>query len=109
MALNEDVRILSSKGGYQERWKDLFQANLDALFELALLLTADPREAEANLALAIDALDCSKPPEENASKVLQIAVARQSIRNAGPGFAAVEARSMLQSALLPLFTVERLP
>ena len=49
MALHEDVTMLSSKGGYQATWKDVFQANLDALFQLALLLTAEPQEAEANL------------------------------------------------------------
>src|SRR5258707_2040351 len=101
MALNEDVRILSSKGGYQERWKDLFQANLVLLFELALLLTADPQEAEAHLAGAIDTLDFSRQPDEDALAVLRMAVALQSTGTAGAvsPAGAVEARSMLRAGL----------
>jgi len=111
MALNEDVTILSSKGGYQERWKDLFQANLDALFELALLLTADPQEAEANLGGTIDTLDFSKQPNADALAVIQTALARQSIRSgeiiSSAGVAG--ARSMLQPGLLPVLQLKRFP
>ena len=71
MALNEKATMLSSEGGYQETWKDVFQTNFDALFQLALLLTADPQEAEANLETVITNLDFSKQPDNEALAVLQ--------------------------------------
>jgi hypothetical protein len=112
MVLDEELTMLAStNGGYQERWKERFQANLDALFELALLLTADPQEAEANLAAAVNTLDFSKQPDEDAFAVLQTALARQSIGSGGAisSAGAAEARSMLQPGLLPVLQLERAP
>ena len=71
MTLNEEATMLSSKGGYQETWKDVFQANLDALFQLALLLTADSQEAEAKVATVISTLDFSKQIDKDALAVIQ--------------------------------------
>jgi hypothetical protein len=109
MALNEEAMMLSSKGGYQDTWKDVFQANLDPLFELALLLTADPQKAETNLAGIINTLDFSKQPDEDVLAVLQTAVARQSVGSGGgiSSAGAAEARSMLQPGLLPVLQLER--
>src|SRR6266567_3770691 len=109
MALNEEATMLSSKGGCEETWKDVFQANLDALFQMALLLTADSREAEASLATVIGTLDFSKEPDEDALAVIQTALAHQSIGSGGISSSAgvAEARSMLQSGLLPLLKLER--
>jgi hypothetical protein len=111
MALNEEVTMLSSKGGYQETWKDVFQANLDALFQLALLLTAGPQEAEANLATVMSTLDFSKQPDEDALAVIQAALARQSIGSGGiiSSAGVAGARSMLQPGLLPVLQLERFP
>ena len=111
MALNEDATTLSSKSGYQETWKEVFQANLDALFQMALLLTADSQEAEANLATVISALDFSKQPDEGAFAVIQTALARQSIGSGGiiSSTGVTKARSMLQSGLLPVLQLERIP
>jgi hypothetical protein len=111
MTLNEQATMLSSTGGYQETWEDVFRGNLDALFQLALLLTADPREAEANLAGVINTLDFSKRPEEDALAVLQTAIARQSIESAGPisSTGAAAARSMLQPGLRPVLQLEHFP
>jgi hypothetical protein len=111
MALNEEATILSSNGGYQETWRDVFQANLYALFQMALLLTADSQKAEANLATVIRTLDFSKQPHEDALAVIQTALARQSIGSGGiispAGIAG--ARSMLQPGLLPVLQLERFP
>jgi hypothetical protein len=111
VALNQEVTTSSSKGRYQERWKELFQANLDTLFELALLLTADPQEAEANLAGVIDALDLSKQPEEDALAVIRTALVRQTIRSGGAisSAGAAGAQSMLQPGSLPVLQLERFP
>ena len=111
MALDEEATMSSSEGEYRAAWKNVFEGNLDALFQLALLLTADSQEAEANLAAVISTLDFSKQPDENALAVIRAALARQSIGSGGiisaAGFA--EARCMLQPGLLPVLQLERLP
>jgi hypothetical protein len=89
----------------------VFQANLDALFQMALLLTADSQEAEANLTTVISALDFSKRPDKDALAVIETALARQSIESDGmisPAGAA-GAQSMLQPGLLPVLQLERFP
>jgi hypothetical protein len=110
MALSEDTTSPFS-GGYEETWTNLFRTNLDALFQLALLLTADSLEAEANLATVISTLDFSRQPDEDALAVLQTSVAQQSIGSRGAVSLAgtVEARSMLQAGLLPVLQLERWP
>ena len=109
MALNEKATMLSSEGGCQATWKDVFQTNLDALFQVALLLTADPQEAEANLATVISTLDFSKQPDKDALAVIQAALARLSIGSGGiiSSAGAAEARSLLQPGLLPVLQLER--
>jgi hypothetical protein len=107
MALNSEA-TMSSSDEYQKTWKDVLQTNLDALFQLALLLTADPQEAEDNLAAIISTLDLSKQPDGDALTVIQAALVRHSIRSSGivsaAGFAGT--RSMLQPGLLPVLQVE---
>ena len=105
------IMILPSKAVYQETWKDAFQANLSALFQIALLLTADSHEAEANLATVIRKLDFSKEIDEDALAVIHAALARKIIGGGGITSlsGAAEARSMLQPGLLPVLQLERLP
>ena len=111
MALNENVSALSSKGGHPETWSDLFQTNLAALFQQALLLTADSQAAEANLAAVIKTLDLSKQPDDDALAAVQVALARQSIEGSGiiSSAGVAGARSMLQAGLLPVLQLERSP
>jgi hypothetical protein len=111
MALNEEDTTFSSEGGYQETWKDVFQGNLDALLELALLLTADSQKAEANLATVISTVDFSEQTDEDALAVIKAALACQSIGSGGiiSSTGAAEARSMLQPGLLPVLQLERSP
>jgi hypothetical protein len=103
--------MLPSKAVYQETWTDVFRANLGTLFQLALLLTADSQEAEANLAAVISTLDFSKEIDEDALGVIQAALARMSIGRGGIIYpaGAAKARSMLQPGLLPVLQLERLP
>jgi hypothetical protein len=107
MALNNEATT-SSSDGYQKAWKDVLQRNLDALFQLALLLTADPQEAEDNLAAIVSTLDLSEHPDGDALAVIQAALVSHSIRSRGIISAAGVAgtRSMLQPALLPVLQLE---
>jgi hypothetical protein len=111
MELHEDVANLAAKGRNQETWTDVFQANFDALFQLALLLTADPPQAEAKLEIVISNLDFAKQPDADALAVLQTAVAQQSIESGGAisSTGVAEVRSMIQPGLLPVPQLERLP
>jgi hypothetical protein len=111
MAPDEEVRLLSANGGYQEAWKDVYQVNLDALFQLALLLTGDSQEAEANVTTVISGIDLSKQPGKDALTVLQTAVAERSIGSVGASSptGVAEALSLLQPGLLPVLQLERVP
>jgi hypothetical protein len=93
---------------YRQKWSTLLTTNLNSLFELALLSTADPQMAEAILASCIDSVDISSQPD---LKSLQTAVALHSIRSEGidSPTAIVNARSMIRSALRPILQLERLP
>lgn len=88
-----------------------FRANCDALFQTALLLSADPEAAEAGLAAAIDFGDMSKAPEQGDLAILQDIVVRQTIQNVhrAPSPQIAKARSMLQSGLWPVLQVEQSP
>ena len=106
------IRLMTSnQGRYQERWNDVFQANLAALFQMALLLTADSQAAEDDLATVITTFDVSKRPDDDALPVIRAALARQSIgsvRVISP-VGVAGSRSMLQPALLPVLQLERFP
>jgi len=110
MALS-DATTSRFSGGYEKTWSDVFRTNLDALFQLALLLTADPREAESNLSTVVRTLDFSKQPDEDALAVLQTELARQSIGSGGAVSWAgtLEARSMIHAGLLPVLQLEHRP
>src|ERR1700730_17479861 len=105
------IMMLPSKAVYQETRTDVFRANLGALFQLALLLTADSREAEANLATVISTLDFSKQPDEDALALIQTALVRLSIGSGGTLSPAgvAEARTILQPGLLPVLQLEHFP
>jgi hypothetical protein len=109
MAIYGPVPKLLTQEDHHQTWRTLFQANIDALFELALVLTADPHEAELTLAGAINTMDMSTHPDENGFKMLQTAVARRSIENGGDvsPIAVADACSMLRPGLRPLLQVER--
>jgi len=79
--------------------------------QLALLLTADSQEAEANLATVTNTFDFARQPDEDALADIQTALARQSIGSGGviSSDGVAEAQSMLQPSLLPVLQLERFP
>ena len=92
-------------------WRAFFEAHWDALFQTALLLSADLDEAEANIAATIDAVDLSKPPAELDLSILQEKLARRTIQTAlaSPCPKVSEARSLLQAGLQPVLQIEKFP
>lgn len=92
-------------------WRKFFQVHSDALFQTALLLSADPDEAEASMAATLDTIDLSKPPAESEVLTLQEGLARRTIQNAQASASpkVSEASSLLQVGLQPVLLIERLP
>jgi hypothetical protein len=97
-----DIAPVSQKVDNCERtWICFLKANCDALFQIALLLSADPKVAETSVVAGIDSVDLTRPPGEEQLAALQKAVAIQAIRNtmADDSLASLRARSMLQTGL----------
>jgi hypothetical protein len=53
--------------------------NCDALFQTALLLTADVETAEGSLTAALEYVDVSRPPEENEFATVHKALVLEAI------------------------------
>jgi hypothetical protein len=96
---------------YPQEWTAFFKDNCHALFQTALLLSADPDEAEAIIVAALDSIDVANPPSEPDVAALHIELVRKSMERARPiRFNKVaQAQSMLHSALRPVLEIERSP
>ena len=94
-----------------KNWKAFFQVHSDALFQTALLLSADPEEAEASIAATLESVDLSKPPAKAQLLMLQEKLARRTIQaaHASESPRISEARSLLQAGLQPVLQIERFP
>src|SRR3954454_9645514 len=89
----------------------ILKANLDSLFQTALLLTAEPETAEESLASSLDGVDLSVLPQDNSFAILKEAIVLrciQSARRPAPSDTA-NARSMPQRGLWPLRQSDRQP
>jgi hypothetical protein len=107
----DQVQALPQADTCQEAWTGLLKTNCDALFQIALLLSADPETAEASIVAGIDSVDMSAPPQTEQLAILQKVVALQAIE-AGRALATpdiAEARSILQSGLWPVLQIDRFP
>jgi hypothetical protein len=91
---------------YRQGWVQLFRENLNKLFEVALLITADPMMAEASVTRSIEDLDFSMAPDIH---TLQDGVVFHSIKIDGTSSetGATVARSMLRKELWPVLRVTR--
>lgn len=105
------VRITTDAEYPEHTWIDFLKANCAALFQSALLLTADPEAAEASVAATLESIDVSRPPEAGELASLQKAVAMLGIReSACDSFVEVgRVQAMIQAGLWPVLQVERSP
>ena len=85
-------------------WKSLLEANLDRLFQTALLLTADPCRAELALTQAIEHFDLSAPPSPDAIKRIELEIVFHGFQAGPPPSPALTARTrtMIQPGLWPI-------
>jgi hypothetical protein len=58
----DETQMRSDTGGCEQEWRDFFKINYNALFQTALLLTADAVIAEVALTKSIEDLDMAPSP-----------------------------------------------
>jgi hypothetical protein len=109
MQSSGELRLLPQADNEQLSWMALLKSNCAALFQTALLLSADPQIAEASMAVTIDNLDISKAPRQDESSSLQKTVTMHTLRilETASFSRTVEAHSMLQSGLWPILQLEK--
>ncbi len=106
-----EAEVQPQAEGCPKAWMRFFQVHSDQLFQTALLLSADPDEAEASIVTTLGSVDLSKPPAESELLNLQEKIARQAIQNArASGSPKIsEAHSLLQDGLQPVLQIQRFP
>jgi len=115
------VEMQSSNGGRSQvqldtnsserEWIEFLELNSNAMFQVALLLSADVYTAEAALLNSIDELQIRRAPRQGDLAAWQHAVAARSIATRTTEKSGVDLlyRSMLQPGLWPVMQIERLP
>ena len=106
-----ETPIQSDTRRCEQGWRDFFKANCNAVFQTALLLTADATAAEMAVAESIDSLDISNPPEQRNLVAWEKTVVLRSIETSRLSSSAADSatRSMLHPGLLPVILIERFP
>jgi hypothetical protein len=115
------VEMQSSNGGRSQtqlgtnsserEWIEFLELNSNAMFQVALLLSADVYTAEAALLNSIDELETRRAPRQEDLAAWQHAVVARSIATRTTEKSGVDLlyRSMLQPGLWPVMQIERLP
>ena len=115
------VEMQSSNGGRSQaqldtnsserEWIEFLELNSNAMFQVALLLSADVYTAEAALLNSIDELEIRRTPRQEDLAAWQHAVVARSIATRTTEKSGVDLlyRSMLQPGLWPVMQIERLP
>ena len=95
---------------HDQECRDFFTSNCKALFQTALLLTADALKAERALVRSIEDLDMSRSPGQTSLAAWERAVVMRSIEMAQLSSCATPdpmTRHMLQVGLQPVIEIER--
>ena len=95
----------------EREWIEFLELNSNAMFQVALLLSADVYTAEAALLNSIDELQIRRAPRQGDLAAWQHAVVARSIATRTTEKSGVDLlyRSMLQPGLWPVMQIERLP
>ena len=95
----------------EREWIDFLELNSNAMFQLALLLSADAYTAEVSLLNSIDELELTRPPRYGDFAAWQHAVVVRSIATPAKEKPGVDLlyRSTLQPGLWPVMQIERRP
>lgn len=95
----------------EREWIEFLELNSKAMFQVALLLSADVHTAEAALLNSIDELEMRREPGPGDLAAWQHAVVARSIATRTTEKSGVDLlyRAMLQPGLWPVMQIERLP
>jgi hypothetical protein len=95
----------------EREWIEFLELNSNAMFQVALLLSADVHTAAAALLNSIDELEIRRVPRQGDLAAWQHAVVARSIATRTTEKSGVDLlyRSMLQPGLWPVMQIERLP
>lgn len=95
----------------EQEWIEFVELNSNAMFQVALLLSADVYMAEAALLNSIDELEIRRAPRQGDLAAWQNAVVARSIATRTTEKSGVDSlyRSMLQPGLWPVMQIERVP
>jgi hypothetical protein len=107
----DETQIRSDTRGCEQEWRDFFKINSNALFQTALLLTADAVTAAVALTNSIEELDMSSSPGQASLAAWEKAVVMRSIETVQLSSLTPDpmTRSMLQPGLQPVIEIERSP
>jgi hypothetical protein len=92
-------------------WGSILKANLNCLFQAALLLSADPEVAEASVAATIESIDLSRVPGQDELVTLQMTLVSKTLErleSSSPDHLRA-AQSMLPTGLWTLLEVDQFP
>jgi hypothetical protein len=106
------VNVRSDIKNCEREWREFFKVNCKALFQTALLLTADALAAETALAKSIEELDTCSSPGRTSLAAWKKAVVTRSIEAAQLSSCSAPdplTRSILQPGLQPVIEIERCP
>lgn len=95
----------------EREWIEFLELNSNAMFQVALLLSANVYTAEASLLNSIDELEIRRAPRQGDLAAWQHAVVARSIATRITEKSGVDLlyRSMLQPGLWPVMQIEGLP
>ncbi len=97
---------------FEHEWKSFVSQNSRAVFQTALLITADPKEAEAALVAGVNDFDLSRQPQPDDLQIWEEAIVKLSVaacRPAPPNGEAGPVYPLLQRALWPVVQLANLP
>jgi hypothetical protein len=100
---------MSAREGHQ--WAASIKAHFAALFQTALLLSADETIAESAILDALASLELSWPPPPDQLAVLQQAVVKHTLKliTFGPQTVTTDVRALLQRGLQRVLDLDQLP
>jgi hypothetical protein len=107
----EETQIGSDTSGYEREWRDFFKIHCNALFQTALLLTADAVAAEVALTRSIEELDIACSPGQTSLASWKKAVVMRSIETLQLSASPPDpiTRFMLQPGVQRVIEIERSP
>jgi hypothetical protein len=107
----DETQIRSDTRSCEQQWRDFLKINCNALFQTALLLTADAVTAEVVLTESIEEFDMARSPAQTSLAAWRETVVMRSIETVQLSASTPDPRTrfLLQPGLQPVIEIERSP